>query len=315
MSVVVPTYRRPGPLGACLAALGHQTIGPASFEVVVVDDSSGDDTPHVVAAIAERSDFPLRLITRQGANRGPAVARNLGWRAARGDVVAFIDDDCQPDPGWLEAGLAAFRGADGVGVVQGRTQAPEGVDVGGLTDWYTWQIIYGPTHHFEACNVFYRRRALEASGGFDEQIPWPWGEDAELGWKVLAAGWDRGFATAAVVTHPVERRGFRWYVRTGLRETTVVKVAATYPAFRRAAFWRPWAYRREGAAFVAAVLGGAASLRWRPAMVAALPYLWWRRPSLRQPHFLRLCLQTPLVDAARCAGMVRGAIRHQTFVV
>jgi glycosyltransferase involved in cell wall biosynthesis len=313
-SVVIPTFRRPRRLADCLAALGDQTLDAGRFEVIVVDDCSGDDTSAVVAAIARTTPFALRLITRTGVNRGPAVARNLGWRAATGDVVAFVDDDCRPGPGWLEAGLGSFEAA-AVGVVQGRTRAPDGVDVWGLTDWYAWQVIDGPTPHFEACNIFYRRRALVDTGGFDEQIRWPWGEDTELGWKVLAAGWDRAFAADAVVTHPVERRGMRWYVRTGLRDTTVVQVAVRYPEFRRAAYWRRWAYRREDAALVTAAGGIIAALWWRPAVLVALPYLWWRRPSVRRAHFWRLCVQTPVVDAARVAGQIRGAVRYRTFVI
>ncbi|MGI8751460.1 MAG: glycosyltransferase family 2 protein [Acidimicrobiales bacterium] len=312
---MIPTFRRPAQVVACLAALADQTIDPELFEVIVVDDSSGDDTPELVSAMAETAPFTLRLIRRTGGNRGPALARNLGWNAAGSDVIAFLDDDCVPGPPWLEAGLVPFSRDDAVGVVQGRTKAPDGVDLWGLTDWYTWQTIDAPTAHFEACNIFYRRQALAETRGFDERIPWPWGEDTELGWKVLDAGWERAFATEAVVTHPVERRGMRWYVRTGLRDSTLVGVAAAYPPFRQAAFWRPWAHRREDPALVAAIAGALVGLRWRPALLAALPYLWWRRPSIRQPHFFRLALQTPIVDAARVAGQLRGSVRYRILTI
>jgi hypothetical protein len=132
---------------------------------------------------------------------------------------------------------------------------------------------------------------------------------------VLEAGWDRGFAFDAEVSHVVERRGWGWFVRNGLKERNLVRLAVQNPGFRAAAFWRPWAYRKEDAAFMAAVLGAAVGLRFRPALLMALPYIWWRRPSVRQLSFFRLCLQVPVVDAARVIGHIQGSLEQHTFVL
>jgi hypothetical protein len=66
---------------------------------------------------------------------------------------------------------------------------------------------------------------------------------------------------------------------------------------------------------VAAVVGLAVGWRFRPALLAALPYMLWRRPSIRQVSFLRLCVQIPLVDAARVAGHLQGSVANRVFIV
>lgn len=312
-SVVIPTFRRPDRLAGLIAALEAQTAPPDCFEVVVVDDCSGDDTAATVARLAERSPLPLRCLST-AANGGPAVARNVGWRSSKAPLLAFVDDDCLPAPGWLAGGITALVGDERLGVVQGRTTAPAGFDPWGHDDWLLWRIVDGPGPFFEGCNIFYRRPALEGAGGFDEDIAW-WGEDSALGWTVIDQGWSRGFASEAVAVHEVERRGWWWHVRNGLAERNVVRLAAEHPGYRAEAFWRPWAFRREDAAFVVAALGVATAVRWRPAALVALPYLWWRRPSVRKRSFWRLCLQVPSVDLARTIGHLRGALRHRVMVI
>ncbi|MDQ2754859.1 MAG: glycosyltransferase [Actinomycetota bacterium] len=312
LAVVVPTFRRDEGLTTLLRALESQTLPATSFEVVVVDDCSGEGAVRrLQALVAETS---LRVTVMQTAtNNGPAAARNLGWRHSDAELLAFVDDDCEPAPGWLEAGLAGLGDDETLGVVQGRTTAPPGVSIWGLRDWYLWRVIDRAGPYFEGCNVFYRRRALEAVAGFDEEIGY--GEDTTTGWLVVEAGWRRGFCAKALMTHPVEHRGWRWFVRTGLKERNIVRLGAQHPGFRREAFWRSWAYRREDAAFLGAVLGGLIGFRWRPGLIGMLPYLWLQRPSIRQAGFCRLCIQIPVVDAARLVGQLNGAIRYRLAVI
>lgn len=311
-AVVVPAFRRLDGLTTLLRALEHQTLSPDAYEVVIVDDCSGPEAVERLTALAAGSSLRVRVL-QTATNAGPAGARNLGWRASDAELLAFADDDGEPAPGWLEAGLAALGADRGVGVVQGRTTAPPGVSIGGLRDWYLWRVVDTAGPYFEGCNVFYRRAALECVGGFDEEIGY--GEDTTTGWKVVEAGWGRAFCAGAVMAHPVERRGWRWFVRTGLKEGNIVRLGARHPGFRREAFWRPWAYRKADMAFLGAVLSGVIGLRWRPGLVGVLPYLWLQHPSVRQAGFLRLCLQIPVVDGARVAAQLRGSIRHRLVVI
>ncbi|MEJ7764168.1 MAG: hypothetical protein WKF86_01610, partial [Acidimicrobiales bacterium] len=169
--------------------------------------------------------------------------------------------------------------------------------------------------------------ALEQTGGFDEEMGWwstgpgpgstpvAWGEDTAAGWSVVEAGWGRGFVPEAVVIHSVEERGWLWHVKHGYLDRMIIALAVQHPGYRREAFWRPWAYRPEDAAFLAAVAGAAAAIRWRPAAAAVLPYLWLRRPSVRRKRFLQMCLGNLAVDTARAVGQLHGAVKYRTFVL
>src|SRR5579884_2504543 len=107
-SVVVPTYRRPDLLDRCLAALVAQDLGPQAYEIVVADDAASEETGRQVERWATNDRPALRYVPVRHAH-GPAAARNAGWRAARGEVIAFTDDDTVPDPGWLREGVAALK--------------------------------------------------------------------------------------------------------------------------------------------------------------------------------------------------------------
>jgi GT2 family glycosyltransferase len=313
IAVVVSTYRRPDRLRDLFAALREQTLDPGRWELVVVDNCSRDPEVDAVLAELSRSTPFATSALRTESNHGPAGARNLGWQSATAPVVAFVDDDVHPDPTWLEAGLRAFDDAQ-LGVVQGRTRPPEGVDLHTLPAWSLWQDIAELNPHFQGCNIFYRRDALAATGGFDEGFGW-WGEDAAAGWQVVDAGWLRAFSEAASAEHPVEQRGVGWFLRNGWREHHEVALAARHAGFRREAFWRPWAYRRRDAAFALAVVSAVVGVRWRPALLGVLPYLWIGRPSVRHPRFARLCVETVAVDAVRSAAHARGAAQNRIFVL
>ncbi len=98
VSVIVMTLDRPGPLRRCLESLAAQSISHDCFEVIVVD-ASAEPAVSLLADFAGR----LRLSHHVGPNHGVAGNRNVGVARARGPVVAFLDDDCVADPGWLEA--------------------------------------------------------------------------------------------------------------------------------------------------------------------------------------------------------------------
>jgi GT2 family glycosyltransferase len=313
IAVVIPSYQRAQALALRLGELTEQTMAPSRFEVIVADDCSTDDTQQVVEDMARHLPYRVRVV-RTPVNDGPAAARNLGWRATEAPVVAFLDDDCTPAPKWLEAGLASFDATPQPGVVQGATLLPVDADTTLLTDWWVCRHVVSPSPWFEGGNLFMTRVALEMTGGFDEDIHY-YGEDCAAGWRILEAGYTRAFSDEAAVTHPMQHRGFRWYIGNGFLESRLVHCAAKHPGFRRAAFWRPWAYRREDPAFVIALAGIGLSVLSPFTLFAVVPYAWLRRPSIRRPSFFRLCLQVPLVDAARIAGHLRGSLRHRVFVL
>jgi glycosyltransferase involved in cell wall biosynthesis len=189
VTVVVPTLGRPS-LMTLLDDLGHG--GPMPVEILVIDDRPDRTEP---------LRLPDGVAVLPGPARGPAAARNTGWRAARHDWIAFLDDDVRPGPGWL-ADLAADLADCGedVGGVQGALRVPLPADRA-PTDWerVTAGLADGD---WITADMAYRRAALAAAGGFDERLPRAFREDAELAHRVRRAGWSlrRGGRRA---THPV----------------------------------------------------------------------------------------------------------------
>src|SRR5690349_20573388 len=109
LSIVLPTFNRRPRLVRVLAALDKQTVAPGTFEVVVVDDGSTDDTAQWLAKTAVNG-YTLRHLRQD--NAGPAKARNRGVSEARGELILFIDDDVEPTPELVAEHLATHAEPD-----------------------------------------------------------------------------------------------------------------------------------------------------------------------------------------------------------
>jgi HAD superfamily hydrolase (TIGR01662 family) len=195
VTVVVPTLGRPS-LATLLQALRAGGPGDLRSEVLVVDDRPGRP---------ERLHVPAGVTVLRGPARGPAAARNVGWRAARYEWIAFLDDDVVPTLDWWHRLAADLRDADDeVGGVQGRLRVPL-PDSRPPTDWERVTAGLAGADWITA-DMAYRRAALAGVGGFDERFPRAFREDAELAYRVRRAGWAlrRG---GRVVTHPVRPEG------------------------------------------------------------------------------------------------------------
>jgi glycosyltransferase involved in cell wall biosynthesis len=108
ISIVIPTYNGGKRIATCLTALLRE-IRDRDAEILVVDDGSTDDTAEVVGRFSK-----VRLIGQK--NAGPAAARNHGAQEARGELLLFTDDDCEPAPGWLDYMLGPFDDPEVIGV-------------------------------------------------------------------------------------------------------------------------------------------------------------------------------------------------------
>lgn len=311
VAVAVSTYRRPELLRRLLDALEAQTL--RDFEVVVVDDGSGDATSDV---LAESRPYPLTALAQP--NAGPAAGRERAWRASSAPVVAFTDDDCRPTPTWLEEGLAALQAA-GRAVVVGRT-APDPAQEHLLVD-FSRTLRVDDARFAPTCNVFYRREDLEAVDGFDVRFTHPGGEDVDLALRVEAHGSPRTFAPHAVVHHEVRPSDLRVALRDLLRWVDVPRLYAKHPAARRTqltarVFWKP-----SHPPAVLLLLGVALAVARRSPgpLVLAAPWVRFRTavwPVARGPRRRWALLPGALaVDVTEVAVMVRGSVRHRTVVL
>ena len=189
-SVVVATCNRPGPLSDCLRALRAQTLPCDRFEVIVVDDGGDDD----LAGVCGPFEPKLNVRLEKKANGGPASARNHGAALARGQWLAFTDDDCEPASGWLaelERCFVVNPGAMIGGHTHNRLQ-------GNLFSQASQDIIDLVYRHYNerndrarfltANNMALPREAFLDMGGFDAEFSAGTAEDRELCERWLQAG-------------------------------------------------------------------------------------------------------------------------------
>ncbi len=321
VSVVISTFRRSHFLEDLIGHLEAQHLHRSRFEVVLVDNGSADDTWSVLTALVGRT--PLRLAAvRLEVNRGPAGARNVGVALARGGVVAFTDDDCLPTPGWLDALWAAFEaGAD---LVQGLTRPdPTGRRT---SAWDRSVEILERSGLYETCNVAYRRAHLERSGGFDEtglvighRAARPFGEDAELGWRVHDLGATFAFAPTAEVHH-------RWHPGTFEGWISERRQLGNFAALARRSrgvsslLWHRVFLTPTTAAFDLGVTSVilAAALRRPWLLLGMSPWVLRRWPDARsrtgRSPVVRLA-QVGLGDLVGFAALVEGSLRHRRLVL
>jgi glycosyltransferase involved in cell wall biosynthesis len=190
VSVVVASYERQEALGVLLERLARQTC--REFEVIVVDQS------RVPVAV---DDVGLDLLLAHTDVPGAVNARNLGAFYARGDLLAFTDDDCRPDRDWIERALSYFEEPRVVGV--------EGIVLSDRAHDPRFRPVTNVGFEgigFMTANLFLRRETFAAIDGFDGQFDHPhFREDTDLGWRALEHG-AIPYAADVRVYHPPQPR-------------------------------------------------------------------------------------------------------------
>ncbi|MCU1670662.1 MAG: hydrolase, HAD-superfamily, subfamily [Blastococcus sp.] len=312
-SVVVPTIGRPS-LDALLDALAAAP-GPRPAELILVDDR-----PSGAPLRPERPGLPPLRVVRTGGG-GPARARNLGWRTARTEWVAFLDDDVVPDPDWYGqlADDLADLGPDVAGS-QGRVRVPLPEDRR-PTDWERSTAGLA-TSSWITADLAYRRAALAAMGGFDERFPRAFREDSDLALRVMDTG-SRLVRGRRRITHPV-RPVDRW---VSLR----VQAGNADDVLMRRLHGRGWRARADaplgrrpqhlGVTVAALAAGGlAVAGRRRAAGLAAAAWLagtaefaWARiRPGPRnRPEVATMLATSALIPPLATWHWLRGVRQHR----
>lgn len=203
ISVVVITRNRASWLRRCLESVARQSYRP--MEVVVVDSSDGRESEAIAEAVPS-----VRYVRFPQGRRGMPSARNAGVREARGDVVVFLDDDCEASPGWLAALASTYRDptVDGAGgkvvdpvVILGRVRRF-------LTSGEPWaepddgDLQPAEVDFLQGGNMSFRRELLMAAGGFDPEYTGSnYREETDLCFRLRRMGHRLVYVPRAAVTH------------------------------------------------------------------------------------------------------------------
>jgi glycosyltransferase involved in cell wall biosynthesis len=208
VSVIVCSYNGGKTLGDCLRALDE--VQYPNFEIVLVDDGSKDDTQDIVQRwLASRAVGSGRALPEFQniiqPNMGLSYARNVGARAAQGDIFAYTDSDCMPDPDWLYYLVGTLLSGDYAGVGGPNISPP-------AADWIQAAVAAapgGPSHvlltdvvaeHIPGCNMAFHRWAFESVGGFDAEYRKA-GDDVDFCWRLQTSGGVIAFSPSAIVWH------------------------------------------------------------------------------------------------------------------
>jgi glycosyltransferase involved in cell wall biosynthesis len=223
-SIVIPSKDRPELLHTCLTSLLQLDFPRENFEIIVVDDFSGVSLTDVCRPFVER--LPVQIL-HHSKSRGPAAARNTGAERARGKYLAFLDDDCAPDPQWLKAYQKGFANS-GRKALAGRTLNPEphviGAQVWCLVQAFQydyWQDEGGNLKIAISNNMAVEREAYFDVGGFDASFPVAASEDRDFSWRFNEAGYQIGHVPDAIV----------WHFQTALSSIPYLRLQYRYGRF------------------------------------------------------------------------------------
>jgi glycosyltransferase involved in cell wall biosynthesis len=210
LSVVICTRNRAATLPETLRRY-PLLVTTLAWELVAVDNGSSDGTRAVLDSFAASAPFPMRVVSEP--RKGLSRARNRGWREARAEIVVFTDDDCYPEPDFLDrvhecftrrpidylGGRILLFDPDDLPVTVLRRETPVTLEPGVFID----------TGVIQGANMSTRRRVLETLGGFDEMLgagtPWC-SEDVDFIGRAAAAGFAGAYDPAPVVLHHHRRR-------------------------------------------------------------------------------------------------------------
>ncbi|MGB6220445.1 glycosyltransferase [Haloferula sp.] len=206
-SVIVCTRNGGDRIRSCLNAISK--LQNVDFEVLVVDDGSTDGTPALIT-----EEFPeVKLVRIEHA--GLSAARNAGAEAAKNEILAFTDDDCEPDPHWLAEISGCF--SDGWDAAGGPNLPPpssnriEAVIAAAPGAASHVMLDDSEAEHIPGCNLVVLRSAYFAIGGFDPAYRTA-GDDVDFCWRLRDAGYRIGFSPTAFVWHH-RRPSVRGYLR------------------------------------------------------------------------------------------------------
>ncbi|MCD6507321.1 glycosyltransferase [Candidatus Poribacteria bacterium] len=202
VSIIIPTFNSGRYLRRCLNSL--LALDYPKYEVIVVDEGSTDETLKIACS------FPVRVLRKRKKN--PAASRNLAASMAKGDILVFLDSDCEVNPSWLSSLVKVFLDGNGkVGIAGGPDIAPSDqslwgrcvdyavtsfVGTGGVRRGGRWRLA---PYYPRGCNMAIPRFVFQEVEGFDESFDL--GEDTEIAYRIHRKGYEIKYVPDAIVAH------------------------------------------------------------------------------------------------------------------
>lgn len=191
ISVIIPIYNQKEVFSNNLTAWQEQSYSKDLYEIIIVNDGSLDGLESFIVSVVKESVVSIRYFHQL--HQGPAAARNLGMRHAKGAIVAFSDADCRPFQDWVNEIVRGYTD-DIIAGIGGTTQA--GV-TGSIVSQYCAYVRMnevpdrknGEITYLITANASFRKDYLLAIGGFDERYAWAGGEDPELCYRLRQKGY------------------------------------------------------------------------------------------------------------------------------
>jgi len=317
ISVVIPTYRRPQLLMECIAALARQDFKRDDFEVIVVSDGPDNVTKKMVVSWKHTGLLDIRYVPLP-VKKGPAAARNAGWRAALGQIIAFTDDDTMPDKGWLCNIWESYASQPYVAFT-GRVMVPAPEKP---TD-YEWNTAQLEKAEFITANCACTRLALEKTGGFDERFEIAWREDSDLEFKLLQHNIPIIHLQHALVVHPVRKADWGVSLKEQRKSMFNALLYKKYPQLYRRKIQQqpPWNYYVMVLALAAVIAGLLLHAAWLT-ITAFMVWLVLLTAFIKKrltytthawPHVMEMVVTSMLIPFLSVYWTLYGAFRYRVL--
>ena len=228
ISAVVCTHNRAGYLGKAVRSLVAQTLPKKDYEIIVVDNASDCDIAEIINGFTGKADIHLIRESRLGLS----YARNAGWRAARGEYVAFLDDDAVASENWLESILKVFektRPKPGclTGKVEPIWEVPRPAWLSdsqlgylAILNWSDSPRVLSKEQWLSGANMMFPKSILEEYKGFDPNLGRRGaglrsGEDILMQRQLINGGHVCLYRPEIVVSHhiPASRLSIKWMIK------------------------------------------------------------------------------------------------------
>lgn len=320
ISVIIPTYRRPALLSRCLDAIRQQHCPDCSFEVLVISDGPDEATRSLINDLIQtHPDFPLSF-HELPVKRGPAAARNYGWKKGAGELVVFTDDDCIPESHWLDAYWTSYQLRNQLYIgFTGKVIVP----VPARPTDYQKNVAHLSTAEFITANCACSRAALDRIGGFDEDFPIAWREDSELQFKLLKENLPIIHVPGAVICHPARAASWGTSIRDQQKSMFNALLFKKHPELyrkkiARSPVWNYYTIIISSIVSVIAFSSGSKSLAFIALLVWAFALILFISKRLRGTdmsfsHRTEMIVTSLIIPYLSVYWTLRGALRYKVF--